>query len=88
MNPGTFLLCSYRHVYFYYIASGMYVGGSEFKYPETRYPKNECPIVLELCPTPYPTLNLPDSVDKCKNDIKTYLLMHATMLYELPYMQI
>ncbi len=88
VNPGTFLLCSYRHVYFYYIASGMYVGGSEFKYPETRYPKNECPIVLELCPTPNPSLNLPDSVNKCKTDVKTYLLMHATMLYELLYMQI
>ncbi len=27
------------------------------------------------CPTPNPTLNLPDSVNKCKTDIKTYLLM-------------
>ncbi len=27
------------------------------------------------CPTPNPTLNIPDSVNKCKTDIKTYLLM-------------
>ncbi len=27
------------------------------------------------CPTPNPTLNLPDSVEKFKTDIKTYLLM-------------
>ncbi len=27
------------------------------------------------CPTPIPSLNLPDSVNKCKTDIKTYLLM-------------
>ncbi len=27
------------------------------------------------CPTPKPTLNLPDSVNKCKTDIETYLLM-------------
>ncbi len=27
------------------------------------------------CPTPKPTLNLPDSVNKCKTDLKTYLLM-------------
>ncbi len=27
------------------------------------------------CSTPNPTLNLPDSVTKCKTDIKTYLLM-------------
>ncbi len=28
--------------------------------------------MLEIYPTPNPTLNLPDSVDKCKTDIKTY----------------
>ncbi len=28
-----------------------------------------------ICPTPNPTLNLPDSVKKGKTDIKTYLLM-------------
>ncbi len=37
--------------------------------------KSECSIVLEICPTPNPTLNLPNSVDKCKTEIKTYLLM-------------
>ncbi len=31
--------------------------------------------MLEIFPIPNPTLNLPDSVDKCKTDIKTYLLM-------------
>ncbi len=28
-----------------------------------------------ICPTPNPTLNRPDSVNKCKTDMKTYLLM-------------
>ncbi len=36
--------------------------------------------MLEICPTPNPTLNLPDSVDKCKTDIKTYLLMQPCYL--------
>ncbi len=39
------------------------------------------------CPTPNPTLNLPDSVNKCKTDIKTYLLMQPVP-FHLPYMQI
>ncbi len=43
--------------------------------------------MLEIYPTPNPTLNLPDSVDKCKPHIKTYLLKQ-TMLFELPYTQI
>ncbi len=43
--------------------------------------------MLEICPTPNPTLNLPDSVDKCKTDIKTHFF-DATVLFELPYMQI
>ncbi len=30
------------------------------------------------CLTPNPTLNLPDSVNKCKTDIKTYLLMQPS----------
>ncbi len=30
-----------------------------------------------LFPTSNPTLNLPDSVNKCKTDIKTYLLMQT-----------
>ncbi len=36
------------------------------------------------CPTPNPTLNLPDSVNKGKTYIKRYLLMP----FQLPYMQI
>ncbi len=76
VHPGTFLLCWYRHVFlcFYYVASGTYCGGSEFKYLGT-VAKSLCSIVLEICLTPNPTLNLPDSVNKCKTDIKTYLLM-------------
>ncbi len=79
--PGTFLLHWYRYVLlcFYYIASGTYCGGSEFKYPGT-VAKSECSILLEICPTPNPTLNLPDSVDKCKTDIKTHLLMQPCFL--------
>ncbi len=68
MNPRHryILLC------FYYVATGTYCGGSEFKYLGS-VPKNECSIVLEICPIP--NTNLPDSVNKCKTDIKTYLLM-------------
>ncbi len=35
MNPGTFLLRRYRYILlcFYYVATGTYRGGSEFKYP-------------------------------------------------------
>ncbi len=69
----------YVFLCFYYVASGTYCGGSEFKYPGT-VTKNECSIVLEICPTPNPTLNLPDSVDKCKTDIKTHLLMQPCYL--------
>ncbi len=32
-------------------------------------------VNAQSCPTPNPTLNLPDSVNECKTDIKTYLLM-------------
>ncbi len=56
------------------MASGTYSGSSEFKYPGT-IAKNVCSIMLEICPTTNPTLNLPDSVDKCKTDIKTHLLL-------------
>ncbi len=37
MNTGKFVLCSYRDVFlcFYYVASGTYCGGSEFKYSGT-----------------------------------------------------
>ncbi len=33
--------------------------------------------MLEMCPTPNPTLKLPNTVKKCKDDIKTYLLLHG-----------
>ncbi len=76
MNPGTFLLRRYRYILlcFYYIKKGTYCSGSEFKYPGS-VPKNECSIMLEIWPTPNQTLNLPDSVNKYKTDIKTFLLM-------------
>ncbi len=32
-------------------------------------------VIALSCPTQNPTLNLPYSVNKCKTDIKTYLLM-------------
>ncbi len=69
---------------FYYVDIGTYCCvfitllyvriAAEFKYPGTVI-KNVCSIVLEICPTPNPTLNLPDSVNKCKTDIKMFLLM-------------
>ncbi len=62
----------------------MYCGGAELKYLGT-VAKNECSIVLEICPTPNPTLNLTDSVNKCKTDTKN-LFVDATMLFVLPYM--
>ncbi len=58
----------------YYSATETYSGGSEFKYPGS-VPKSECSIMLEICPTPNPTLNLPDSVHKYKTDIKPNSLM-------------
>ncbi len=48
----------------------MYYFGSEFKYPGTVAKKTNALFVLEICPTPNPTLNLPDRVDKSKTDIK------------------
>ncbi len=69
--------------HFYYVDIGTYccifmkllqkrnAAGSEFIYPGS-VPKNECSIVLEICPTPNPSLNIPDSVNKCKTDAKTY----------------
>ncbi len=42
--------------------------------------KNVCSIVLEICHTPNPTLNLPDSVGKCKTDLKTHVLMQSCYL--------
>ncbi len=76
VNPGMFLLCRYRYILlcFYYIATGTYCSGSEFKYSGT-VAKKLYSILLEICPTPNPILNLPDSVNKCKTDIKTYLLI-------------
>ncbi len=81
VNPGTYLLFWCRHVLlcFYYVASGTYCGSSEFKYSGT-VTKNECAIMLEICPTSNPPLNLPDSVNKCKTDIKRYLLMQPCYL--------
>ncbi len=75
-DPWHILLHRYRYILlcFYYFATVMYSGGSEFKYPGS-VPKNLCSIVLEKCATPNPTLNLPDSVRKCKTDIQTCLLM-------------
>ncbi len=40
--------------------------------------------MLEICPTPNPTLNLPDSVNKCKTE---NVFVDATVPFELPYMQ-
>ncbi len=72
--------------HFYYIDIGTYccifmkllqkrnAASSEFIYPGS-VPKNECSIVLEIYPTPNPSLNLPDSVNKCQTNLKTYLLM-------------
>ncbi len=36
--------------------------------------------MLEICHTPNPTLNLPDSVGKCKTDLKTHVLMQSCYL--------
>ncbi len=36
--------------------------------------------MLEICPTPNPTLNLPNRVNKCKTEIKTHLLMQPCYL--------
>ncbi len=84
VNPGTFLLRRYRYILlcFYYVATETYCGGSEFKYPGT-VAKSECSIVLEIFLKPNPTLNLPDSVNKYKTDIKTYLLMQQYHFYFL-----
>ncbi len=61
----------------------MYCSGSEFKYSGT-IAKNECSIMLEICPTPNPTLNLPDRVDKCKTYYKN-VFVEATVPFELPF---
>ncbi len=76
-----FFCCTCRYVLlcFYYIASGTYCGVSEFTYTGT-VAKSECSIMLEIFPTPNPTQNLPNSVDKCKTEIKTFLLMQPCYL--------
>ncbi len=88
MNPGTFLLRWYWYILlcFYYVATGTCSSGSEFKYPGP-FPTNECSIVLEICPSTNPTLNLPNSVNKCKTDMKN-LFVNATVQFQLTYMQI
>ncbi len=48
----------------------MYCGGPEFKYPGS-VPKSECSIMPYTKPNP----KLPDSINKRKTDIKTYLLI-------------
>ncbi len=70
MNPGKFLIRIYMYIllFFNYVATETYCGSSEFKYPGTS--KNECSVVLEICPTPNQTLNQPDSVNKCTIDTR------------------
>lgn len=82
MNPDTFLLRWNRYALlcFYYIASGVYYGCSEFKYPGT-VAKSWSTVVLEICPTPNPTQKLPNSDKKCKTDTKTHLLMQPCRLW-------
>ncbi len=67
----VFNMFCYRHVllHFYYASCGKYYGCSEFKY--------------KISPTPNPILNLPDSVNKCKSDIKMHLLMLLCILTSL-----
>ncbi len=96
MNPGTFLLRRYRYILmcFYYVDIGTYwcvfitllqkriaaVQNSNIRGLSLKVNALSCPI-------PNPTLNLPDSVSKCKIDVKTYSF-DATMLFKLPYIQI
>ncbi len=56
--------------HFYYVATGTYCGGSNIRGLSLK-------VNALSRPTPKPTLNLPESVNKCKTDIKTYLLMYA-----------
>ncbi len=64
MNHGLFSLRRYRYILlcFYYVANSN-IQGLSLKANALSFP------------TPNPTLNLPDSVNKCKTDIKTYLMM-------------
>ncbi len=65
VNPGTILLRRYRYILlcFYYVATETYCGYKGIK------------VNALSCPTPNPTLNLADSVNKFKTDIKMYLFM-------------
>ncbi len=74
VNPGTFCYVHNRLVllWFYYVASGTYCNDSEFKYSRT--------VAKNVCSIENPTLNLPDSVDKCKTDIKMHSLMQPCCL--------
>ncbi len=69
---------------FYCVATETYCGGSEFKYPGT-VAKNEYSIVLEICPTPNPTLNLPDS--KQIQILYKNVFVDATVPFQLSYME-
>ncbi len=60
---------------FYYVATGRLRIAAVQNSNIQTVAKILCSIVLEKCPTPNPTLNLHDSVNKYKTDITMYLLM-------------
>ncbi len=69
IQPGLKKICtSVRHRFMYLTTHFAAVSKRNVHWVVLKH-------VLEICPTPDPTLNLPDSVNKCKTDIKTYLLM-------------
>ncbi len=68
-HKNSYLCALFSETVFTYL-----LHGSEFKYTGS-VPKNEGSILLEICPTPNRTLNLHDSVNKYKTDIRMYLLM-------------
>ncbi len=83
-NPDKFWLHKYMYILlcFYFVATETYCGSLEFKYTgSVAYLK----VNALSCPTPNPTLNLHDSVNKCKTDIKTF---NATVPFKLPYVEI
>ncbi len=96
MNPDTFLLRRYRYIllYFYYVDIGIcccvFITLLQVHIVAVQN-SNIRDLSIKVnalsCPTPNPTLNLPDSVNKCKTDINTYFL-NATVSFQLPYMQI
>ncbi len=67
VNPGTFLLCRYRYILLCFVQNSN-IRGLSLK------------VNALSLPTPNPTLNLPDSVNKCKTDMKMYLLMQPCHL--------